>query len=1163
MSRFSYVSLILLLLCIAFPALGQFNASLQGNVTDTSGALVPGAHIKLRNKQTQAVVETTADAQGLYRFNQIPAGIYDLTADAGGFQSSTVTDIQVAADLPQSVNVELNPGTVQSVTTVSASAIPTLQTADASVSGTITSQAVLDLPTFGRDPYELIRTMPGTTGTGGRSGTGTAVALGNTTGPGGSNTSIFQTENQVQVSSSGQRVEQNVYLIDGVNVNSLGWGGAAVVTPNSESIQDMTVISSDYNAEDGRGSGAQIKTTTKSGGNQFHGSGVFLYQDPNFNAYNKWGGPSGALPVRVQNNYRQYAGSVGGPIVKNKLFFFLSYEGLHNNTTTYGQEWVTTPQYRQIIAQDRGSTTIGKIFGSVDNSPRILQVLNNSSTTCAAVFGANAASNCRDVAGGLDVGSPGPGITAGDPYYPIPPATGAIGGGFDGIPDLEYAQYYLPAEQIGNQYNGRFDYDLSSKDTIFGSAYITHLNSISADAASAGAPDGDVAFKPLNTAITAAYIRNFSPTMINELRGNFTRFADNGLSDNTGVNWGIPRIQVEAYPFGDIQVAGAPQGTDTPAALAQNTYEARDMLIKVWGNHNVRFGGQFRWEQDNDNLLGGERPLYSFSGLWNLANSAPIYEGIYADANTGGPANAARYFRDHGDALFAEDDWHVSSTLTLNLGIRWEYFSPLTEARNQLDNIFLSATGPYPLVNAQVRHVPQLWDSNWKNFMPKVGFAYAPARAHSRMVLRGGFGITYNRQNDNIFANSREDNPNYYNYGLCCGTAAAPYSFGSPFDNGVIQFLTGTGSKPNSYPANPNLATGVNPISGTPNAIGGGSPPAVEIYGAWPNTPDAYTYLYSFQVQNQLAKDVVLTVGYQGALSRHLIRLVNQNFLYPQNEGSLSSYFYAVYMPTPDVNASYNALNVHVQKQFSLGFSMNATYTWSKSIDMLSSEGPGFITNQTDPVYAQTQEYGPSDYDTRHRLVASGLWDLPILPHGKGLMKSIFGGWQLGGILTAYSGFPWTPITGFQNSVASVTSAATINPTRPVQYYLNANMSDTSNQCFINGCTFGGTSPTAPIVGTNYFNISYPGPPGIGRNSFRGPGYFGTDASLAKRFALPFINEQSGLEFRAYAFNVFNQLNLTPFQFGDLDAHVENANFGRPSGALAGRTVELQVRFTF
>ena len=1149
------------------PLLAQLSASLQGVVSDPSGAVIQGAHVKLVNNGTQATQDTTTNDQGFYRFNQLPAGSYNLTVDATGFQTATVTGVQVAADLPQSTNATLQPGNIQTTTTVTASSVPTLQTADASVSGTVTSQDIEDLPTGGRDPYELIRTLPGVDGTGARGSNGNVQTLGATTGPGQSNVGIFQTENQVQISSSGQRVEQNVYYIDGVNVNSLGWGGAAVVTPNTESVQDMTVITADYDAADGRGSGAHIKTTTKAGTDQFHGSAVFLYQDPNFNAYNKWGGPSGGLPTRTENNYRQYAGSLGGPIKKDKFFFFLSYEGLKNKTYTYGDSWVTTQAYRNLVIAERPNSIIGKVLSSVNANPRINAVLGGPSAGCA-IFGVNASSICRQVPGGLDLGSPGPGL-AGTPYYAIPPSptsvaanpSQVIGGGFDGVPDIQYVQYALPTEQVGNQFNGRFDLNLTSKDTLFASAYITHLNQISGTAVEAAAPDGDVPFKPTNTAVSVGYVRNWNATTINELRGNFTRFADNELSDSAGDNWGIPYIQLEAYPFGDIGVAGLPWGTDSPAILAQNTYEARDTLTKVIGTQTWRFGGEYRWEQDNDNLLGGERPLYSFSGLWNLANDAPIFEEIYANAQTGGPANGARYFRDHIASIFAQDDWHVTPSLTLNLGLRWEYFSPLTEKGNSLENIFLAATGPNALANAQLRHVNQLWNSNWKDFQPRVGFAYAPTAAHERFVVRGGFGILYNRQNDNIFANSREDNPNFDNFNLCCGTAPSPISFGTPYAGGEIKYALGSSTTPYSYPANPALATGVNPLTGTPNAMSGGTPPAVEVYGAWPNTPDAYTYLYSFETQTDLAKNIVLTMGYQGAVSHHLIRLVDQNFLYNPAAGSAGPYFYAVYIPTPDVNASYNAMNARVAKTFSKGFSVDATYTWSKCIDMLSAEGPGATTNQTDPVHAQTDEYGPCDYDSRNRFVANGLWTLPIFTHNKGFLHSILGGWQVGGILTAYSGFPWTPVTGNQQSLAAVTGAATISPTRPVQYSNNAYSGTNSNSCFIDGCEFGGTNASVPIVGTNYFNISQAGPPGIGRNSFRGPGYFSTDATLSKRFAFPMLGEAAGIELRGYAFNVFNQLNLQPFTpLTDQDTHVENPNFGRPDFALAGRSIELQVR---
>jgi hypothetical protein len=207
-------------------------------------------------------------------------------------------------------------------------------------------------------------------------------------------------------------------------------------------------------------------------------------------------------------------------------------------------------------------------------------------------------------------------------------------------------------------------------------------------------------------------------------------------------------------------------------------------------------------------------------------------------------------------------------------------------------------------------------------------------------------------------------------------------------------------------------------------------------------------------------------------------------------------------------------------------------------------------------------EKGPSDYDARHRLTLNGLWDLPIFPSKKGILGSLFGGWQLGGIVTAYSGYPWTPVTGTLQSVAPVTGAATIAPTRPIGYFGNAGM-DSSNDAFLNGSNFGGTSRTSVITGANYFDISRPGQPGIGRNSFRGPHYFAVDASASKRFVLPFWSERMAVELRANAYNLFNNLNLTPFTFGADNTKVENPNFGRPDHAYSGRSMEFQARFTF
>ena len=314
--------------------------------------------------------------------------------------------------------------------------------------------------------------------------------LGNTTGPGGSSRGIFQTENQVQVSANGQRVTSNDYTLDGVEHQQFAMGRSGCnLTPNSESVDSITVVASSYDASDGRNSGAHTKIVSKSGTNQFHGSGLFRFQDPGLNAYNKYGGLNGAPRTRVQTKYRQYAGSVGGPIKKDKLFFFLSYEGLTNRSQTFGTHWEETPQFDQLIQQQRPNTLLAQILGGPTNQPRVAQALPGD---CSILGGAGGPGNCQVVNGGLDIGSLAPGTGPGNPYV----SRQAIGGGLDGIPDIRFMQYYVPQHIVGNQYNARFDYNLTPKDLIAGSAYVTKLNQVQGDDSVAGRPSGDTWFKP-------------------------------------------------------------------------------------------------------------------------------------------------------------------------------------------------------------------------------------------------------------------------------------------------------------------------------------------------------------------------------------------------------------------------------------------------------------------------------------------------------------------------------------------------------------------------------------------------------------------------------------------------------------------------------------------
>src|SRR6266403_5754800 len=317
----SKFALFLFLCLCAVPAYAQFKASIQGTVMDSQSNAIGDAAVTITSQATGVSRKATTSGQGFYRISELPPGRYTVSVEATGFKRSVSNDVEIKAEEPRGFDVTLDVGTVTEQVTVSASA-ESLHTENANTGTTISTDQIERLPQFGRDPYELLRLTPGVFGDSSRGANGGANNLPNSTGPGGSNASIFQPENSVQVVANGQRQDTNNFAIDGVSVNSLQFGGAAVITPNQESVQEITVLANSYSAEDGRGTGAQIKVVSKSGTNQYHGTGFFKYQDPNWNAFNKYGGPNNAPPTRVNNNYRQFGGSLGGPIWKDKLFYF-------------------------------------------------------------------------------------------------------------------------------------------------------------------------------------------------------------------------------------------------------------------------------------------------------------------------------------------------------------------------------------------------------------------------------------------------------------------------------------------------------------------------------------------------------------------------------------------------------------------------------------------------------------------------------------------------------------------------------------------------------------------------------------------------------------------------------------------------------------------------
>src|SRR5437763_132896 len=366
-------------LAVTFFALGlaraQYNAAIQGTVTDSSGAAVSGVTLTVTNHDTGTSQQVTTSAEGFYRVSALPPGKYTVTAAFSGFKEATIKDVNVRAEVVQGVNITLQPGEVRETVTVSAEAAPQITTENATLSGTITQQEIHDLPQYGRDPYELVRLTPGVFGDGSRQANGNSNLLPNTAGPGGSNSSVFQTENMVQISSAGQRISDNNFTLDGVSANSLSWGGAAVVSPNQESVQEIQVVTNGYEAQYGRNSGATVQVISKTGTNKLHGSGFFKYDDPGLNAFNKFNGVNGASnnpTVRVPDATRQFGGSVGGPIKKDKLFFFFSYEGLRDNKSDVANEYVFTPQFVQSVTAQRPGGVTAQIFQNKGFQPRVI-----------------------------------------------------------------------------------------------------------------------------------------------------------------------------------------------------------------------------------------------------------------------------------------------------------------------------------------------------------------------------------------------------------------------------------------------------------------------------------------------------------------------------------------------------------------------------------------------------------------------------------------------------------------------------------------------------------------------------------------------------------------------------------------------------------------------
>jgi len=1152
---------------------GQYRGSIQGVVTDPQGGAVSGATVTLKNLDTNQTLTATTDANGIYNFNALPPTKYSVTVEKEGFKKKILDNLGIIPEQANAVNIQLDLGVISESVTVSGDSTPLMDTQTASINGVVTSNQIQHLPSFGRDVLKLAQLAPGSFADGSQGGgggdgfniPGTQTGGGQSGGADG----IFKTENGAQVISGGQQSENNGITIDGISTTSVVWGGATVITPSEDSVDSVKVVSGSYDAEDGRFSGSQIQIISKSGTNDFHGSLFFTNHEPSFDAYQRFNGAGNGV-TKDANKFDQFGGSVGGPIWKNKIFFFFNYETVREPfSSLQGNGWFDTPAFDALAP----SGSIAAKFLSFPGNG-VVGTLNpnatcqNAGLVDAAHATAAIPANCAEVAGGLNLGTP---LTTGlgkqdfgwsDNNHPgcggAGTGCGTAGSPFGTVADIANFNTINPTKFTATQYNGRLDANVTEKDRIGFTLYYVPLSKDNFN--------GDRAYdvfhhSQINEAFSAIWDHTFSPTFLNEARGNAASWRWNEIGSNPQAPVGFPQDNIGQT--GNISVNSF--GPNVGSILNQWTYTFKDVATKIYGRHSIKFGGEITrlFYLQNNPSDGNGVPSYNFFNIWDFLNDAPQREQANFNPVTGLPTTLRQDDRQDIWGLFIQDDFKIRSNLTLSVGLRWSYFGPLSSKEG---NLFTAVPGAGPnfLTGLTVQR-RNSWNAQKDNFGPQIGIAWSPTSLfghefHSRLVIRGGYGLSYNGEQIAISANIFQNpglavSPTLNQSGPAISTCAQPLP-----NCGIVYALSSSPSNLTGYPANPNTITsfGANGLP-TTGAVG------VQIF---PSTlPTTRVHHYSLDTQYDLGHQFVASLGYQGSLSRDTY--FNEN---PLAVPATSGFAFNPQIGGGDFwslngRGNYNALLAELKHQFSHQFSADTQFTWSKCMD--TSSAP--FSEQPYP-FNSGLDYGRCDYNVGKAFKIFGVWQ-PVFFHGSNSwMEKVAGGWSLSGIFNLHSGFPWTPFVSIPNGASLYCGQCGYGSLFPAANLGGAGGS-TSNSAFetvansnfpkggaayfstpnLTGATFTGTAS-----GTALPPFAH-----VARNSLNLPGYKDVDLTLAKAFGIPkmpVLGENAKVELRVDAYNLFNNLNLNPDAISN---NIANGNFGTITNALAARVVTLGARFSF
>ena len=665
------------LICCSLPCLllAQFNSSVEGVVTDRSGGVIPGASVTVSNVATNVSRQVKTSSEGFYRVVDLGLGTYNVIVESQGFKSAEQQGCQCTGQSNGARNVTLDVGSIGEKVTVEAQ-VPQVETDQGRLSGTITTQQLKQLPLNGNNLYNLLAVQPGVTGR------GLAASFG--AGGGGANNDSFAAENQPEISASGQRVESNGYSLDDSSVNSAARGGVANITPNADSIAEVRVVSNNFSAVNGRSSGGQIEMVSKSGTNAFHGGLSEFFQNNTLADRNAF---EASVPVFRRNQFGYY---VGGPIIRNRTFFFTSFNGIRQSGARGQVYSVESPQFRDYVTQ---------------NFPNSIA--------------ANLLSNYR------------PAVDANYNFRVVPPVSGGITLPAQ-LPAIASVRYAPDAYRNGQQFSGRIDHQLRpGKDNLYVNFYRTWAETLNGGIR----PSFNRPGNEYGTFVSLNEIHIFTPNLLNEFRANMMRVV--------GTSAFPPNAQVPAISVPSIS------GFSTngyPSGYFQTNINEKDVLSWVHGAHTIKSGAELRRVRSNSINTSNFIPSYSFSSILSFAADNPFQQTRLVDPSTGLPAVNIVGLRNWEWAVFVNDDWKVRRNLTLNLGIRYENYRSPSEVNGLLRNLVFGSGSDFSsrLATGTVDVVNRLFPPDNGNWAPRFGFSWDP-RADGKTAIRGGYGIAYDR----------------------------------------------------------------------------------------------------------------------------------------------------------------------------------------------------------------------------------------------------------------------------------------------------------------------------------------------------------------------------------------------------------------------------------